>query len=124
MRARDAVAASALRTALSAIGNAESVASSPRRAAATSSPHFAGAAAGLGAGEVARRRLTAVEVDSIVRAEIAERQRAGDEYAATGLPDRADRLRREARVLASAILPAARQVMTEPDEASAALDEG
>jgi uncharacterized protein YqeY len=101
MRARDTVAASAIRTALSAIGNAESVVPGAQRMAATSSPHFAGAAAGLGAGEVARRLLTAAEVDSIVRAEIAERRQAADGYAASGWPDQADRLRREAGVLDS-----------------------
>ena len=45
--------------------------------------------------------LTAAEVDSIVRAEIAEREQAADDYAARGRPDQAERLRCEAAVLAT-----------------------
>jgi len=106
MRARDTLAASAIRTALSAIANAESVAPGTQRTAATGSPHFAGAAAGLAAGEVGRRLLTAAEVESIVRSEIAERQQAADEYATGERPDQADRLRREAGVLDSVMAAA------------------
>ena len=105
MRARDPLAASALRTALGAIGNAEAVVvtSSSRTSPATGSPHFAGAVAGLGAGEAARRRLSAAEVEAIVRAEIVERELAADEYAANGLSDQAGRLKREADVLRSVL---------------------
>ncbi|MBO0816776.1 MAG: hypothetical protein J2P30_16755, partial [Actinobacteria bacterium] len=49
--ARDLIAVSALRSALAAIDNAGAVPLSPGPAAGTSSPHVAGAAAGLGAGE-------------------------------------------------------------------------
>ncbi len=106
LRARDAAATSALRTALGAIGNAESVAPSLPVSAPAGNQHFAGAVSGLGAGEVARRHLSAAEVEAIVRAEITERERAADDYSARGLADQADRLRREARVL--------RAVMTAP----------
>jgi uncharacterized protein len=50
-----------------------------------------------------RRRLDAGEADQIVRAEIAERRTAAQEYEARGHPDRAARLRREATILLSAL---------------------
>ena len=56
MRARDSIAGSALRSALAALDNAGAVPPDPAPAVA-SGPHFAGALAGLGAGEVARRSL-------------------------------------------------------------------
>ena len=64
---------SALRSAMSAIGNAEAVEPGPGRPAGTGSAHFAGAVAGLGAGEAERRRLTEADVAAIVRQEAAER---------------------------------------------------
>ena len=105
IRARDAVAVSALRTTLSAIANAEAV-DGTQAPAAAGSPHFAGAVAGLGAGEVARRRLSAADVHSIVRAEIAERERAAADYTASGLSAQAERLHAEANVLTSVIAAA------------------
>jgi uncharacterized protein YqeY len=102
MRARDPVAASALRSALGAIGNAEAVAV-PRapvsRASSASSPHIAGAAAGLGAGEAERRRLTEEDARAILRAETEERLAAAADYERAGRGDRAARLRHEADVL-------------------------
>jgi hypothetical protein len=58
--------------------------------------HFAGSAVGVGAAEVQRRSLTEAEQDAIVRAEIAERLEAADQY---GPGPAADRLRAEAAVL-------------------------
>jgi uncharacterized protein YqeY len=92
MRARDAVAVSALRTALAAIENAEAVRPGP-------SP-VAGSVLGLGAGDVPRRDLTAGDVDRIVRAEKAELLAAAGEYERRGQAARAERLRAEAEVLA------------------------
>jgi len=97
------VAASALRTALSAISNAEAVATGTQAKAAAGSPHFAGAVPGLGAGEVARRQLSAADVRAIVRAEIAEREHAAAGYAASGLPSQAERLHTEADILTAVI---------------------
>jgi len=114
LRARDKTAASALRSALAAIDNASAVPAEPAPGVA-SGPHFAGAAAGLGAGEAPRRGLTAGEAERIVRAEIAEREEAATGYERAGHADRADRLRREAAVLASAVDPAG----TAPAEAAA-----
>jgi uncharacterized protein len=102
LRARDMIAVSALRSVLSAIGNAEAVDPGPAVAAGTAGPHFASAASGLGATEAARRGLSAAEVDGIVRAEVSERQRAARAYERSGHADQAERLRAEARVLISA----------------------
>ena len=77
------IAASALRSALAALDNAGAVPPGPVPAAATG-PHFAGAVAGLGAGEVPRRGLAAGEAEQIVRAEIAEREAAATGYERAG----------------------------------------
>ena len=105
LRVRDKTAASALRSALAAIDNASAVPAEPAPGVA-SGPHFAGAAAGLGAGEAPRRGLTAGEAERIVRAEIAEREAAATGYERAGHADQAGRLRREAAVLLSAVDPA------------------
>ena len=104
LKSRDAISVSALRSALGAIGNAEAPDAGTVSPATTSSPDFAGTAAGLGAGETPRRRLSDAQVDQIVRTEISERQAAAREYEQTGHPDRADRLRHEARALLIALL--------------------
>ena len=101
LRARDTVAGSAVRSALAALDNAQAVPAAPP--ASTGSPHFAGAAAGLGAGEAERRRLSEAEARGIVRAEVAERQAAALEYENSGHPDQAARLRREVAVLGAVL---------------------
>ncbi|HEY3902472.1 MAG TPA: hypothetical protein VGM14_01020 [Streptosporangiaceae bacterium] len=107
MRARDQVAVSALRSALGAIGNAEAVpVDQPAPPPGRDGPHFAGAVCGLAAAEMARLRLTPADLDAIMRAEISERERAADDYAAKGFADQAERLRREASILSSIALPA------------------
>jgi uncharacterized protein YqeY len=102
LRARDMVAASAVRSALAALDNAQAVPGGPGPAAGTS-PHFAGAVAGLGAGEAERRRLSEGEARDIVRAEAADRESAAREYQRSGHADQAARLRREAAVLRAAL---------------------
>jgi uncharacterized protein len=109
MKERDTVAASGLRSALAAIANAEAVslpaASSgpPARPAPQSSPHFAGAVAGLGAAEVSRREVTEDEATALAAAEAADRRAAARDYQATGHADRAARLVREAQAIESAL---------------------
>ena len=98
LRERDQVTSAAVRSALAAIASAEAV-RPDSRPSATTSPHLAGAAAGLGAAEVPRLVLSEAEVTDVVRAEIAERQQAAEHYAAAGHADRAARLRSEAGVL-------------------------
>ena len=99
LKAREAGSVSALRLAMSAIGNAEAVDSAAVRPGGTGSPHFAGAVAGLGAGEAQRRRLTEADAVAIVRREAAEREAAASEYERGGRAEEAARLREGARVL-------------------------
>ena len=100
LRRRDKVAASALRSGLSALASAEAI--SPVPLAGTSSPHIAGAAAGLGAAEAPRRTLTPAEAQQVIAAEISERLAAADGYDQAGHAERAGQLRREADVLRTA----------------------
>jgi uncharacterized protein len=97
LRRRDTAAVSALRSALSAIGNAEAVAA-PAAADQGSAP-IAGAAVGVGAGEARRRKLSENEVSRILQAEISERLTAAGDYDSSGHPGRAQRLREEAHAL-------------------------
>jgi uncharacterized protein YqeY len=99
LRARDMVAVSALRSALGAIGNAEAVEPGATMPAGPGSPHVAGAVAGPGSAEAERRRLSAAEIEQIVRGEAGEREGAARDYERAGHADRAGRLRREAQVL-------------------------
>jgi uncharacterized protein len=101
LRARDRVAASALRSALAAIGNAEAVLP-PSGPAPAGNLHIAGAAEGVGAAEAERRSLSEAEIGEIVRAEITERRDAAGQYERAAQADRAERLHREADVLAAA----------------------
>ncbi|MGL5931242.1 MAG: hypothetical protein ACRCY8_20105 [Dermatophilaceae bacterium] len=95
LRTRDRVALTALRSALSAVGNAEAVPvdTVPRAGAAEQS------AAGVGAADVPRRALTESDVRAIVLAEVAEREDAAASLVTAGRPDDAARLRAEAAVL-------------------------
>ena len=96
LKARDAVAVSALRSALAAIENAGAVDAS--HVPPPGSGPIAGAVDGLGAAEVERRP---VDVHAVVAAEVEQRRAAAREYAELGRPDHADRLHAEADVLAS-----------------------
>jgi uncharacterized protein YqeY len=94
MKQRDSVAVAALRSALAAIDNAEAVEIS----------QFSSVEAplrGLGAGDVARRHLSAQEMDDIVRAELSERLEAAATYDRGGQQTHAERLRRESDVIAA-----------------------
>src|SRR4051812_41165318 len=77
MKSRDRSATSALRATLAAIDNAEAVAPAGGEVRGQALEQVA---MGVGATEVARRALTDVEVEQIVRAELAERETAADEY--------------------------------------------
>ncbi len=100
MRAKDAVAVSALRSALAALGNAEAVpAAVPDGATAATHPRLAGTVTGVGAAEVARRTMTEDEQRAVVQSEVDERLSAARELDGRGRPERAERLRAEAAVL-------------------------
>lgn len=97
---RGAVRVSALRTALSAIDNAETPGVDPIDA---KEGPIAGAVQGLGAAEVARRRLTDTELRAVVQAEVDERLAAAEQMAAGGHDERADAVRAEAAVIAEVL---------------------
>ncbi len=99
MKARDAVAVAALRSAVAAVDNAEAIA--PGTEAAPLDGVIAKSVAGLGAAEALRRELSEDEVAGIVRAEVAERRAAAVEYQDAGHHDHATRLRAEADILAA-----------------------
>ena len=99
MKTRDVVAVFALRSALSAIGNAGAIPASPDPAGGPGSQYVAGAGAGLSATDAARRPLTQADLAVIVRREAGERETAADQCDQGGHPDRAERLRREAGIL-------------------------
>ena len=94
LRERNVVAMGALRSTLAALGNATAVQSV--QLAPRTDEHVAGSVAGLGAAEVPRRELTDAEAVAIVRAEIADRTAAAEQY---GRSPAAERLRAEAALL-------------------------
>jgi uncharacterized protein len=94
---RDATRVSALRSVLGAIDNAEAPPSVP--VASTTSGQIAGAVAGLGATEVARRELSDEQIRELVCAEVDERLSAAVDFAAGGHAERAAALRAEAAVV-------------------------
>jgi uncharacterized protein len=104
MRDRDQAATAAVRSALAAIANAETV-DPGTQPPATGSLHFAGAAAGLGATEAPRKVLTEAEIRQIVNTEIADRQGAASQYERGGHAGRAERLRAEIGALQAALRP-------------------
>ena len=95
---RDSTRATALRSVLSAIDNAETPDTVVVHARA--SGVVAGAVAGPGATEVARRELSEEQIRDLVRSEIDERRIAADQFTAGGQGERADMLRAEVAVLA------------------------
>ena len=98
MKAKEAVAVRALRSALAALDNAEAVTIADDGPAVVSE-HIAGGQVGLGVGEIARKELTAAEVQQMLRAEIDERLAAAEQYGSLGQSEEAQRLRAEAAAL-------------------------
>jgi hypothetical protein len=101
MKARDRVAAGALRSVLGAIDNAEAVEAPPTSTAATSE-FVAGAVVGVGAAEADRRTLTVDQARAIVEQEITDRRAAIPAFAGGGgrAEQRAAELQHEIDVLA------------------------
>jgi hypothetical protein len=93
---RDTTRVSALRSALSAIDNAETP--DDARVGAPSSGSIANAVIGVGAAEVARRELSDKQIRDLVRGEIDERLAAAGQVDASHA-ERAATLRAEAAVL-------------------------
>ena len=103
---RDQTRVSALRSALSAIDNAETPdVATPADATSevlTDGP-IAGAGSGLGSTEVARRQLTDAQIRALIRAEVDERLSAAEQLADNGAEDRAAAVRSEADVLTAVL---------------------
>jgi uncharacterized protein len=98
MKARDAPAMSALRSALAAIDNAGAVDLSHAPQPEGGGPVH-GATIRLGAGDVARRHLSELRIAEIVRGEVAERRSAAAECDRLGAHDLVARLHAEIAVL-------------------------
>ncbi|WP_433300452.1 GatB/YqeY domain-containing protein [Actinoplanes sp. CA-030573] len=103
MKSRDRAATAALRATLAAIDNAEAVVPAD---GASRGLAIEEAPTGVGAAEVERRTLSEEEIERIVRAELADRETAADQYERAGHPDRAEQLRSEVRALAAHLPPA------------------
>ena len=101
MRERRTPEVAALRSALSAVANAEAVDAS--QAPSQDSEVIAGAVTGVGAGEVARRQLSETEIRSIVQAEADDHRRSAQEYDALDRPDQAAARRAGADAIEQAI---------------------
>ncbi len=99
MKARDALAARALRSAISAIENAEALGVEAHPVPTGKNGPGAGALLGLGAGDVERRLMIEAEVVAIVRGEIKDRQTAATQYELLGRLSEAHTLRAEWSVL-------------------------
>jgi uncharacterized protein YqeY len=108
MRARQSEVVAALRETLAAIDNAEAADPSAAPAVQSGPGPIAGGVAGLGAGEVPRRVLTATEAQAIVEREIAARREAASTYADLGREQEAGVLRRQAEALARLLAPTGR----------------
>jgi uncharacterized protein len=94
-KSRDNARTAALRSALSAIDNAETPdIPLPRAGAIDDSAH------GLGVAEVSRRHLTDDEIRRLLQTEIDERRTAAEQLRSVGQDDRAAQVRAEAAVLA------------------------
>lgn len=96
---RDAGRASAVRSAMSAIDNAETPDGPLPHAGA-----IADSAVGAGAADIARRTLSDAEIRNLIRAEIGERDTAAEQFARHGHSERAAALRDEAAVLSGLLL--------------------
>lgn len=98
MKASNQDAVTALRSALSAIDNAESVPAA-EDSSLVAGEHVAGASLGVGSSEVARRILSPHELRQLVINEIDEREAMAKRLAELGQDTAADRLLREAASL-------------------------
>jgi uncharacterized protein YqeY len=96
-KGRDTTRASALRSALSAIDNAETP--DDVDIGAAESEIIAGGVVGLGGAEVARRELSDAQIRGLLRAEVDERLVAAEQVSSGGHTERAETLRAEAAVL-------------------------
>ena len=105
IKARDRTTTRALRSALSAIENAETTEVIHDPQVATGSEYIAGSTAGLGATEVERRVLSDSDVRALIQAQVDERLLATEEYERYRRGYLASQLRAEADVLRQYLHP-------------------
>ncbi|AKC39453.1 response regulator receiver protein [Mycolicibacterium phlei] len=98
MKTRDSLAVSALRTAIAAIDNAESVDGATQTV--QNNTHIASAASGLGSAEAARKVLSPADVRAILHAQIEDRATEAARYDVLGQAEAAAQLREEAAIIA------------------------
>ncbi len=104
MRERDRAVASAIRSALAALDNAEAVPiASVAGPAEGASEHVATAHVGVGSSDAPRRELSDTEERDVLSDEVAELRSAAQELESHGSNDRAEDLRRAAHVIAEAL---------------------
>lgn len=98
LKSRATDTAAALRTAIAAVDNAEAV-DTTNRAAGTEDGPVAGATAGLGSSEVARRTLSVADARNVVAAVISEYVDEAERYESLTRGEAAAVLRQQAEVL-------------------------
>jgi hypothetical protein len=103
LRGRDRAVISALRSALSALANAEAIPAPAPMDTRAGTPQFAGAVPGLGAGEAPRIALSEEQQREIVAREAAELASHAERLVRLCRRDEADGARRGARVLTRAL---------------------
>ncbi|MUL80734.1 MULTISPECIES: glutamyl-tRNA amidotransferase [unclassified Mycolicibacterium] len=96
-KSRDTTRVTAIRSALSAIDNAETPQAD--RTDTRIGGSIAGAVSGVGSTEIARRVLSDAEIRDLIQAEVDEQLTAADEYIAGGHHERASDLQSQAAVL-------------------------
>ena len=105
IKAQDLTATRALRSALSAIENAEAAEVIHDQRVATGSQYVAASTAGLGAAEAERRVLSDSDMHALVQAQVDVRLLAAEEYDSLRRGDLASQLRAEADVLGQYLHP-------------------
>jgi uncharacterized protein YqeY len=99
LKARQRDEATALRILIGSIDNAESVEDHEHPSSADASEHVSGSRAGVGAGDVHRRRLSESDLQRIIDTEVSELREQAERFEAHGRADAAARILIEAQVL-------------------------
>jgi uncharacterized protein YqeY len=113
MKSRDAVATSAIRSALGAVDNAKSVGVTDRDVP-VGADYIAGSVEGLGAGDVPQREMDDEQIIEIVLVGMRDREGVAGEYSSLGRTEYAARLRSEAEVLLGLLPGESSRVATLP----------
>lgn len=99
VRARDRQTVEALRSVIAALENAEAVPVASHGSPVAMSKHVAGAAVGVGAGEVPRRVLSREDERALVAREVAELRSSAATLAEAGRHERSEKLIRRAETV-------------------------